>query len=76
LYSQTSLHQRQFPAVSWWHLRFRSGIVRSVRWRLRRSLQRRAEDRREARREKLKQSIGEAVLVNSSIQVRRTTVQT
>ncbi|KAL2840487.1 hypothetical protein BJX68DRAFT_187134 [Aspergillus pseudodeflectus] len=76
LYSQTSLHQRQFPAVSWWRLRFRSGIVRSLRWRLRRSMQRRAEDRREARREKLKQSIGEAVLVNSSIHVRRTTVQT
>ncbi|KAL2843476.1 hypothetical protein BJY01DRAFT_193142 [Aspergillus pseudoustus] len=76
LYSQTSLHQRQFPTVSWWRLRFRSGMVRSLRWRLRRSMQRRAEDRREARREKLKQSIGEAVLINSSIQVRKTIVQT
>ncbi|KAL2812857.1 hypothetical protein BJX63DRAFT_236637 [Aspergillus granulosus] len=75
LYSQTSLHQRQFPAVSWWRLRFRSGMMRSLRWRVRRSMQRRADDRREARREKLKQSIGEAVLVNSSIQVRKTIVQ-
>ncbi|KAL5342632.1 hypothetical protein BJX70DRAFT_394847 [Aspergillus crustosus] len=70
LYSQTSLHQRQFPALSWWRLRFRSGMVRSLRWRFRRSVQRRAEGRREARREKLKQSIGEAVLAHSSTQVR------
>ncbi|KAL4873251.1 hypothetical protein BDV12DRAFT_99385 [Aspergillus spectabilis] len=70
LYSQTSLHQRQFLAVSWWRLQFRSGMMRSLRWRLRRSVQRRSEGRREARREKLKQSIGEAVLVNSSTQVR------
>ncbi|KAL4875965.1 hypothetical protein BJY04DRAFT_200899 [Aspergillus karnatakaensis] len=70
LYSQTSLHQRQFPAVSWWRLRFRAGMMRSLRWRLRRSVQRRAEGKREAKREKLKQSIGEAVLVNSSTQVR------
>ncbi|KAL3468382.1 hypothetical protein BJX64DRAFT_3471 [Aspergillus heterothallicus] len=76
LYSQTSLHQRQFPAVSWWRLRFRPGMMLSLRWRIRRSMQRRAEDRREARRERLKQSIGEAVLVNSSIQVRKTLVQT
>ncbi|KAL3472216.1 hypothetical protein BJX99DRAFT_9857 [Aspergillus californicus] len=72
LYSQTSLHKRQFPAVSWWRLRARSGIARSLRWRLRRSMQQRAEGRRAARRERLKQSIGEAVLVNSSTQVRKT----
>ncbi|KAL2814545.1 hypothetical protein BDW59DRAFT_21096 [Aspergillus cavernicola] len=72
LYSQTSLHQRQFPAMSWWRLRFRPGMVRSFRWHFKRSMQQRAEGKREARREKLKQSIGEAVLVNSSIQVRKT----
>ncbi|KAL2867982.1 uncharacterized protein BJX67DRAFT_72960 [Aspergillus lucknowensis] len=72
LYSQTSFHHRQFPAVSWWHLRFRSGTMRSLRRRLRRSMQRRAEGRLQARREKLKQSIGEAILVNSSTQVRKT----
>ncbi|KAL4781686.1 hypothetical protein BJX76DRAFT_6903 [Aspergillus varians] len=71
LYSQTSLHQRQFPAVSWWRMRFGSGIGRSLRRRLRRSMQQRAEGKREARREKLKQSIGEAVLVDSSTQVRK-----
>ncbi|KAL5003857.1 hypothetical protein BDV10DRAFT_4376 [Aspergillus recurvatus] len=71
LYSQTSFHQRRFPAVSWWRLRFRSGIARSLRWRLRRSMQQRAEGRREVRREKLKQSIGEAVLMDSSTQVRK-----
>ncbi|KAL4973353.1 hypothetical protein BDW66DRAFT_153887 [Aspergillus desertorum] len=71
LYSQTSLHQRRFPAVSWWRLRFRSGIARSLRWRLRRSMQQRVEGRREVRREKLKQSIGEAVLMDSSTQVRK-----
>ncbi|KAL4911724.1 hypothetical protein BDW62DRAFT_196377 [Aspergillus aurantiobrunneus] len=71
LYSQTSLHQRQFPTVSWWRLRFRSGIARSLRWRFRRSMQRRAEGKREVRREKLKQSIGEAVLMDSSTQIRK-----
>ncbi|KAL5050409.1 hypothetical protein BDW71DRAFT_125166 [Aspergillus fruticulosus] len=71
LYSQTSLHQRRFPVVSWWRLRFRSGITRSLRWRLRSSMQQRAEGRREVRREKLKQSIGEAVLMDSSTQVRK-----
>lgn len=71
LYSQTSLHQRRFPVVSRWRLRFRSGIARSLRWRLRRSIQQRAEGRREIRRKKLKQSIGEAVLMDSSTQVRK-----
>ncbi|KAL6236624.1 hypothetical protein BDW75DRAFT_206513 [Aspergillus navahoensis] len=71
LYSQTSLRQHRFPAVSWWRLRFRSGIARSLRWRLRRSMQERAEGRREVRRERLKQSIGEAVLMDSSTQVRK-----
>ncbi|KAL4906545.1 hypothetical protein BDW74DRAFT_134162 [Aspergillus multicolor] len=71
LYSQTSLRQRHFPAVSWWRLRFRSGIARSLHWRLRRSMQQRAEGRREVKRERLKQSIGEAVLMDSSTQVRK-----
>ncbi|KKK16446.1 hypothetical protein AOCH_007191 [Aspergillus ochraceoroseus] len=71
LYSQSSLHQRQFPAVSWWRRRVRSGMLRSLRRRMRNSMQQRAEAKREARREKLKQSIGEAVLVNCSTQVRR-----
>ncbi|KAL4925549.1 uncharacterized protein BDV17DRAFT_180748 [Aspergillus undulatus] len=73
LYSQTSLHQRRFPStsVSWWRLRFRSGLARPLRWRVRRSMQQRAEGKREVRREKIKQSIGEAVLMDSSTQVRR-----
>lgn len=71
LYSQTSLHPRQFPALSWLRLRIRSGVARSLRWRFRRSMQRRAEGKREIRREKLKQSIGEAVLMDSSTQVRK-----
>ncbi|KAG2411865.1 hypothetical protein HFD88_009421 [Aspergillus terreus] len=70
LYSQTSLHHRQFRSLSWWRLRLRFGRVRSMRQRLRRTLQQRAEGKREARREKLKQSIGEAVLVGSSTQTR------
>ncbi|KAL5361892.1 hypothetical protein BJX96DRAFT_94526 [Aspergillus floccosus] len=70
LYSQTSLHHRQLRSLSWWRLRLRFGRVRSVRKRLRRTLQQRAEGKREARREKLKQSIGEAVLVGSSTQTR------
>lgn len=72
LYSQTSLHPRQFPALSWLRLRIRPGVARSFRWRFRRSMQRRAEGKREIRREKLKQSIGEAVLMDSSTQVRKT----
>ncbi len=71
LYSQTSLHPRQFPVLSWLRLRIRSGVARSLRWRFRRSMQRRAEGKREIRREKLKQSIGEAVLMDSSTQVRK-----
>ncbi|KAL4962255.1 uncharacterized protein BDV14DRAFT_191656 [Aspergillus stella-maris] len=73
LYSQTSLHQRRFPSafITWWRLRFRPGFARSFRQRVRRTLRQRAEDKREARREKLKQSIGEAVLMDSSTQVRK-----
>ncbi|KAE8388414.1 hypothetical protein BDV23DRAFT_158980 [Aspergillus alliaceus] len=70
LYSQTSLHQRRYRSLSWWRLRLRFGSVRSFRKRLRRSWQQRAEGKREARRERLKQSIGEAVLVDSSTQTR------
>ncbi|PLB45607.1 hypothetical protein P170DRAFT_449268 [Aspergillus steynii IBT 23096] len=70
LYSQTSLHQRHFRSLSWWRLRFRFGSARDFRRRLRRQLQRRAEGKREARRERLKQSIGEAVFVDSSTQTR------
>ncbi|KAE8372734.1 hypothetical protein BDV26DRAFT_297568 [Aspergillus bertholletiae] len=70
LYSQTSLHQRRYRSLSWWRLRLRFGSVRSFRKRLRRSWQQRAEGKREARREALKQSIGEAVLVDSSTQTR------
>ncbi|KAI9037741.1 uncharacterized protein KD926_000004 [Aspergillus affinis] len=70
LYSQTSLHQRHFRSLSWWRLRFRFGNARDFRRRLRRQLQRRAEGKREARRERLKQSIGEAVFVDSSTQTR------
>lgn len=70
LYSQTSLHQRHFRSLSWWRLRFRFGTARDFRRRLRRQLQRRAEGKREARRERLKQSIGEAVFVDSSTQTR------
>ncbi|KAL4936058.1 hypothetical protein BDV06DRAFT_114613 [Aspergillus oleicola] len=73
LYSQTSLHQRRLPSkfITWWRLRFRSGLARSFRRRVRRSMQQRAEDKHEVRREKLKQSIGEAVLMDSSTQVRK-----
>ncbi|KAA8647345.1 hypothetical protein EYZ11_004086 [Aspergillus tanneri] len=70
LYSQTSLHQRQFQSLSWWRLRLHFGTASGLRRRLRRKMQRRAEGKREARREKLKQSIGEAVLVGSSTQTR------
>lgn len=71
LYSQTSLHQRQISALSWWRLRLRSGVVRSLRRRFRRSMQRRAEGKREVRRENLKKSIGGAVLMDSSTQVQK-----
>ncbi|RAQ51467.1 hypothetical protein AFGD_009206 [Aspergillus flavus] len=70
LYSQTSLHQRRYRSLSWWRLRLRFGSVRSFRKRLRRSWQQRGEGKRQARREALKQSIGEAVLVDSSMQTR------
>ncbi|KAE8146188.1 hypothetical protein BDV25DRAFT_54890 [Aspergillus avenaceus] len=68
LYSQTSLHQRRYFSLSWWRMRLRFGSVRNVRKRLRRSLQQRVEGKQEARRERLKQSIGEAVLMDSSTQ--------
>jgi hypothetical protein len=70
LRSQTSLHQRRMLSLSWWRLRLRLGPVRNLRRRLRRSLQQREEAKREARRGKLKQKIGEAVLVGSSMQAR------
>ncbi|KAF7587624.1 hypothetical protein BBP40_006988 [Aspergillus hancockii] len=70
LYSQTSLHQRRYRSLSWWRLRLRFGSVRNFRKRVRRSWQQHTEGKREARRERLKQSIGEAVLVNSSTQTR------
>ncbi|KAB8069996.1 hypothetical protein BDV29DRAFT_41922 [Aspergillus leporis] len=70
LYSQTSLHQRRYCSLSWWRLRLRFGSVRSFRKRVRRSWQQHTEGKREARRERLKQSIGEAVLVDSSTQAR------
>ncbi|PYH49119.1 uncharacterized protein BP01DRAFT_353447 [Aspergillus saccharolyticus JOP 1030-1] len=66
LYSQTSLHHPRLQSLSWWRLRLRAGRVRNLRTRMRRSWQQRAERRREAKREKLKQSIGDAVLVDSS----------
>ncbi|KAE8351437.1 hypothetical protein BDV28DRAFT_137033 [Aspergillus coremiiformis] len=68
LYSQTSLQQRRYRSLSWWRLRLRFGSARNLRKRLRRSWQERAEVKREARRQRLKQSIGEAVLVDSSTQ--------
>ncbi|KAL4951987.1 hypothetical protein BDW69DRAFT_185846 [Aspergillus filifer] len=73
LYSQTSLHQRRFPSafMTWWRLRFRPGFASSFRQRVRRTMRQRAEDKREVRREKLKQSIGEAVLMDSSTQVQK-----
>lgn len=70
LRSQTSLHQRRMLSLTWWRLRLRLGPVRNLRRRLRRSLQQREEAKREARRGKLKQKIGEAVLVGSSMQAR------
>ncbi|RAH77049.1 hypothetical protein BO86DRAFT_348283 [Aspergillus japonicus CBS 114.51] len=66
LYSQTSLHHHRFQSLSWWRLRLRAGKVRNLRKRMRRVWQQHGERRREAKREKLKQSIGDAVLVDSS----------
>ncbi|PWY73754.1 hypothetical protein BO94DRAFT_232352 [Aspergillus sclerotioniger CBS 115572] len=71
--SQTSLHHPRFRSLSWWRLRFRpGGKIRNLRKRVRRTWQRHAEHRREAKREKLKQSIGGAVLVESSTQLKIT----
>ncbi|PYI01978.1 hypothetical protein BO78DRAFT_232433 [Aspergillus sclerotiicarbonarius CBS 121057] len=70
--SQTSLHHHRFRSLSWWRLRFRPGKVRNIRKRVRRTWQRHVEHRREAKREKLKQSIGGAVLMESSTQLKIT----
>ncbi|RAL00569.1 uncharacterized protein BO80DRAFT_92022 [Aspergillus ibericus CBS 121593] len=70
--SQTSLHHHRFRSLSWWRLRFRPGKVRNIRKRVRRTWQRHVEHRRQVKREKLKQSIGGAVLMESSTQLKIT----